>query len=229
LLAGGIGAAIALVNGADTNTVISIGLVAAVAVLALSSILAGIRGRDSGWVGFASLCGVLALLFAPFSTVLPQQTEFVPFGDSSLSSSSNGVDKGLASIAGNMTVDVDALARGAEAARTEVWMAGGNVTVRLPEDQPARVTVSLMAGNIWNRQLAIGEQRQGGILMSRVIEWNTAGATDDEIVEIGVRLLGGNIYLEPRDATADSLRATQEQEEKIDELRRQLDELERAQ
>ena len=106
-------------------------------------------------------------------------------------------------------------------------MAGGNVTVRLPETQPVRVTVSLMAGNIWNRQLAENEQRQGGILMSRVIESNTAGATDDEIIEIGVRLLGGNIYLEPRGAATDGDRASQEQT--INELRKQLDELERAQ
>lgn len=197
LLAAGAVAAWALTMSLSASTALIAGLIAAVAVLGMSSIVAGVRGRNTGWVGFLSFVGVIALIFAPLSALGPQNTEFVPFGQVNTYPSDQGDDRGLIMLAGNSTVDLNDLTSAASPRTIEVWVLAGNVTVRLPDSAPTRVDVRLGAGNVRDQRLDNrDERRQGGIFMGRVIESNTAGFAGAEITQVRVNLLAGNVRVE---------------------------------
>lgn len=231
MLAGGAAAALVLGVGANSDLMLTIGLAAAVAVLALSMIVAGIRGRESGWIGFLAFCGVVALAFAPFSAVMPEQTEIVPFGDITVRPGEAGVDRGVVTIGGNTTVDLSALSADAAPRTIEVWLMGGNATVRLPESAPTRVRVNLLAGNVRDMRLTADERRQGGIFMARNIEQHTKGLDSSELTTVRVRMLGGNVTVTPFSGTASSLSSAEQERERrneIDRLQQQIEELENA-
>ncbi|PRI10562.1 hypothetical protein [Leucobacter massiliensis] len=163
-------------------------LIAALAVFALSLIVAGVRGKHTDWIGFLSACGVVALLF---TAVLPWGTRFQPFGSVQV-----GTDApGTAMIAGSSTLDLTELdgQRGAIAQgdRLQLWQLAGNVRVELPEEHPVVVTVRVLAGNIGEN--ADGP-RNSGPFLSRTLTANlprsgdTAGAS-----HIDVYLLAGNV------------------------------------
>ena len=232
LLAGGGAAALVLGAGGNSDLMLTIGIASAVAVLALSMIVAGIRGRESGWIGFLAFCGVVALALAPFSAVLPEQTEIVPFGDATIRSGDGGIDRGVVTIGGNTTVDLSALSGDAEPRTIEVWLMGGNATVRLPESAPTRVQVNLLAGNVRDMQLTADERRQGGIFLARSIEQHTKGLGGSEVTTVRVRMLGGNVTVEPFSAAREpSSRSEQQERERHDEIERlqqQIEELENA-
>ena len=150
LIAGG-GAAAWMSATTDGNSVLIAGLIAGLAVLALSLIVAGIRGKHTGWVGFLATCGVVALLF---TAVLPWGTRFQPFGMMEVSPEH---DTGAAIIAGTTQVDLSSLddrigsAWQGDPSDLEVWQLAGTSTVTLPERAPARVQVRLLAGAVSER------------------------------------------------------------------------------
>src|SRR5690606_36869705 len=133
-----IAAAAALVSGTSTGFMLTVGLLGSVDVLSLAMIVAGIRGRDSGWIGFLAFVGVVALIFAPFTSVLPQQTEVVPFGNATIFAQPAESDRAMLMLAGNATVDLEDLTRTSPARHIDVWLLRGNVTVRLADDHTAR-------------------------------------------------------------------------------------------
>ena len=91
--------------GHPTPVAIIAALVAALAVLAVSIIVAGVRGRHTGMIGFLAACGVVALLFA---AVLPWGTRFQPFGTLEVT----GVQEpGAVLLAGNARIDLSDLDR----------------------------------------------------------------------------------------------------------------------
>lgn len=229
LLVGGATAGWALATGLSSDQVVTAGILAAVAVLGLSSIIAGVRGRTSGWIGFLSFCGVIALIFAPFSAVLPEQTEFAPFGDIIVDPTDQGTDRAIVKIAGNTTVNLSGLTTRAEPRTIEVWLLAGQTTVRLPASTPTRVTVQLMAGKISDNRVSDDERQQSGVLMSRVIESHTKGATSAEIVEVHVRLLSGRVDIQGDSTTAQLSKELEARATELDELRRQIEELEKTQ
>ena len=226
LLAASAAAGIAVANQAGGMVVLTAGLVAGVSVLAVSLIIAGIRGRDSGWIGFLSFCGVVALFFAPFSTVLPGQTDVVPFGDSVVRPGDIADDQALVSIAGNATVDLSGLDRDALPRSIDVWLLGGNVTVRMPDSVGTRVQVSLMAGTIRDQRVSDDERRQGGILLSRVFEQNSTGLDDSEVVTVRVRVLGGDVNIQ--NGSGGISRAEEDRTNEIEQLKARIAELEQA-
>ncbi|MFC6234265.1 PspC domain-containing protein [Leucobacter soli] len=233
LLAAGAVAAWGLTLAVSGETALMAGLIAAVAVLGISLIVAGIRGRTTGWIGFLSFAGVVALLLAPFSTVMPENTQFVPFGTFTERPSDTGVDSGLVMVAGNSTVDLSDLTATATPRDIEVWVLAGNVTVRLPETAPTRVRVALAAGNVRDERLDDDERRQGGIFVSRVIGSDASGLDDSAVTRVHVRLLAGNVYVEggrvgssPPDI--EEQEQQQERTEQIERLREQIEELENA-
>ena len=226
LLAASAAAGIALTNEAGGMVVLTAGLVAGVSVLAISLIIAGIRGRDSGWIGFLSFCGVVALFFAPFSTVLPGQTDVVPFGDSVVRPGDIADDQALVSIAGNATVDLSGLDRDALPRSIDVWLLGGNVTVRMPDSVGTRVQVSLMAGTIRDQRISDDERRQGGILLSRVFEQKATGLDDSEVVTVRVRVLGGDVNIQK--GSGGISRAEEDRTNEIEQLKERIAELEQA-
>lgn len=230
LLAAGGTAAWALTRTADGGMILTAGLIAAVAVLGVSMIVAGIRGRHTGWIGFLSFVGVIALLFSPFTAVFPKDTQVVPFGNVNTVVKSGGSDQAVLTIAGNSTVDLGALGPAGDARVVDLWVLAGNVTVRLPEDHPTRVQVNLLAGNVRDFRLDADERRQGGIFMSRSVESGTHGFDASEVTQVRVRLLAGNVNIEggttsTSSPTADDRSSSEDItriEEQIADLERQL-------
>lgn len=168
-------------------------LIAALAVLALSLIVAGVRGRYTGWVGFLSACGVVALLI---TVVLPWGTRFQPFGNMHVT----GADApGTVVIAGNATLDLADLdeqaasvAQFGEEPDLEVWLMAGNVRVELPEEYPVVLEVRVLAGNI--REDGDDGRRTSGPFLSRTITANLPpGADATDATTATVYLLAGNV------------------------------------
>lgn len=225
LLAGGGAAAWAMTQYADNRLVMTAGILAAVAVLAVSTIIAGVRGRSSGSIGFLAFLGVMVLIFAPMSTVLPKQTEIVPFGDSLLEAHANDTDRGLVSIAGDVTIDLTRLRDGDSPRLIEVWLAAGTTTVELPENLPARITVNMAGGNVTDARSSHDQTSRGGALMHRVIEQHATGVDSSDLVDVQIRMLGGNVTVESASMRSS---VSEDRENTIDELEERIAELESA-
>jgi len=191
LLAAGATAAAVFTAGVHGAPLYTASLIAAVAVLALSSIVAGIRGRNSGWVGFLSLCGVVTLVFAPFSTVMPPHTDFVPFGNTTIRALEPGEDQSTMLIAGNGTVDLSELDRFDDPQVIDLWMLAGNAKVIMPDRANARAEVQVLAGIIKDQRREETERR-GGVFLSRDYESTTTTASEDTVL-VRVHLFAGNI------------------------------------
>lgn len=227
LAAGGIATA-TLAYGGDNNLALTTGLLAGVSVLAISTIIAGIRGRDSGFIGFLSFFGVVALIFAPFSSLLPSDTEVVPFGDSALRVQTIGEDQALVTVGGNATIDLSEVRASANARTVDLWILGGNATVRMPDMAATTVRVDLFAGTIKDHRVASDERRQGGVLMSRTMQ---QGSSQDEQIEVHVRMLGGTVVVEGSDSAPSKpelTRAEKDRQKEIDKLKDRISELEDA-
>lgn len=217
------------------------GLIAALAVFALSLIVAGVRGRHTGWVGFLSACGVIALLI---TVVLPWGTRFQPFGNVHIDGLSS---PGAVVLAGNANVDLRSLDDNPNAqGDLAIWQLAGNTTVILPESRPTAVRVRVLAGNIREQDT----QRDGMRLSGPFLRNDTGVAldrtddafADESVVHVTVYLLAGNVRVEgtPADASQRSpaeeerLRYEERQqqqqqqqlEEQRDRLREELNELE---
>jgi phage shock protein PspC (stress-responsive transcriptional regulator) len=219
LVAGGTAIAV-FTSGASSATTLMAGLLTGVATLAIAMIVSGVRGRSSGWVGFVALCGTIALIFAPVSTVLPQHAEFVPFGNSTIRPSDASEDRAVFTLFGNSTVDLTDLDTRATPKSIDVWVLAGNVTVRLPQSTPTVVRVNMLAGNVRDERLGADDRRQGGIFLGRTLEQHAVGLDRSEVVEVRVRIVGGNAYVEGPAAGV----ASREQTEEIERLQRDIDE-----
>lgn len=168
------------------------GIIAAVTVFAISMIIAGVRGRRSGWTGFFAFCGVIALFLAPFSAVSLQNARIIPFGSDNTRITED--DHSVAIFAGNSTVDLRDLDSRSEPREVAVWVFAGNVTIELPDDHPIRVHVELAAGNI--RDQDRGNPRETGLLLNHTLSSSTEGARDSEITDVHVRLMFGQVRVD---------------------------------
>ncbi len=222
-------------------------LVAALGVLAVSLIVAGIRGRHTGFVGFLAACAVVALLF---TAVLPWGTRFQPFGTLQV----DGLhEPGAVLLAGNARVDLEDLddigipAESGTGADLLVWQLTGNATVTLPAEHPTVVSVYLLAGNV-GEQWGEDARNTAGPFLSKRVAANLDGvaADDPEVAHVEVYMLAGNVRVvgstsdsalseeaqrnieadtrSSRTADADTLREQRELEDELDRLEWQLDE-----
>lgn len=141
LLAAGGAAFVAFDLMLDPTFVLLSALIAALAVLAVSLIIAGIRGRHTGWVGFLAFCGVVAIACM---TLLPWGSRFQPFGIVHIGTEAPG----SVLIAGSSRVDLTSLDRGDAPSDLVVWQLAGNATVEVPARAPVTVTTRVLAGNI---------------------------------------------------------------------------------
>lgn len=167
----------------DTAGAVLASMIAALVVLALSLVVAGIRGRRTGWIGFLSACGVVAVLFA---AVLPWGSRFQPFGH---------LDAGAEApatvmLAGTTVLDLGSLDSRQAGEDYEVWVLAGNAKVQPPADRPARVRVEVGAGNITEQRDGI-DFKQSGPLVARTIE--TGAGEPGPTTRVTVRVLGGNV------------------------------------
>lgn len=167
----------------DQAGVLLASMIAALAVLALSLIVAGIRGRRTGWVGFFAACGVVAVLFA---AVLPWGSRFQLFGDLEAGPEAPAT----VVIAGTTVLDLESLDSRQTGESYEVWMLAGNAKVKVPADRPAKVRVEVGAGGITEQRDGV-DFRQSGPLVGRTIE--TGRGESGPTTNVTVRVLGGNV------------------------------------
>lgn len=184
--------------GIDTGTALVFGAVIALAVVGLAVVVAGARGKDGGWLSFASLCGVVALLF---TAVFPAGATFQPFGDYTVAVTDRDEPSGVTMIAGNATVDLRGLDGEEGSTHTEVWLLAGQTRVQLPEDRPTIVDVRILAGNVGESRTDVEGGRTSGPLIHRTITANMDGRTgtearsnaDDDVARVSVKLAFGNV------------------------------------
>ena len=174
----------------DTMSVLIAAILGATVVFAVSLIIAGIRGRYTGWVGFLSFCGVIALTA---TTILPWGTQFQPFGIMDVSNNAPGA----ALIAGSTRVNVDEFAQNSSIDSIEVWHLAGNSVVTIPDDQPTIVTVRLLAGNISGPTAAGDSGHSAGPFLNRTFDLSDGDAA---AANVTVYMLAGNVRVLETDA-----------------------------
>lgn len=203
------GATALLVRGIDAprpgspDTGLVAALVAGLAVLAVSLIVAGVRGKHTGWVGFLSACSLVALLF---TAVLPWGTRFQPFGNMHVDGAET---PGAVLLAGNIEIDLGGLGgsdRDSSGSNSNsnsngssnsdnrdvvVWQLFGNSTVQLPEAASTTVDVRVLAGNV--HEGAGGATRTSGPFLSRKFH---GGGRGEPEYRVSVTVLFGNVTVE---------------------------------
>jgi len=170
-------------------------------------IIAGVRGKYSGWVGFAALVGAIALLFTPYTSLMPDNLTFRPVGDAEVRVTENTpADSGLAVFAGNATLDLSELDARDSGRTIEVWMFAGNVDIELPDDHPTRVTVNLLAGNTIATSTDGETRTTRGPFQVYVTGANLTGAATTDITEVQVRMLAGNARIDGTESESEATR-----------------------
>lgn len=149
LLAGAGAAVFAASTGAVSATVIVVGTATALGTLAIATIVAGISGRESGWLGLFTFVAVIGLLVAG---VFPAGSTFSFVGRTTwnVSSAPSGEQQGYVMIAGQPTLDLRDLddAGASRGGTIDVWLVAGELDVLLPEDTPVIVEVAAIVGGI---------------------------------------------------------------------------------
>lgn len=192
--------------------------VAMLAVLGLSAIVAGVRGRGTGWVGFLSACGVVALLF---TAVLPMGTRFHPFGDARVSGAH---DAGAVMIAGDAHIDLRDLDDDRRSSEEEivVWQLAGSATIALPDHHPVSVRIGVLAGNISDSSAAHDGFRVSGPFLRHDAgsrsgsPAGTADASTGDPTRVTVYLLAGDVRVIGGDAGSGRERERGPHEDDID-------------
>ena len=189
-----------------------LGLLGAVGVLGVSMIIAGARGKYSGWVGFFAMIGVIVLLF---SSIIPAGSTFRPFSSHEFTLETDPA--GVSMIAGSSRLDLsslDSASPGTAGTHTTssngreddpgVWVLAGNSTVLLPEDRPTVLSIGLLAGNIVVTDESGVDHQLNGLLPRRTLHVNMDGASAEEAVHVDVYIALGNVKVQtPRAAELD--------------------------
>lgn len=204
-------------------------IIAALAVLAVSLIVAGVRGRHTGWVGFLAACGVFALLL---TVVLPWGTRFHPFGTAHVDGLSPA---GTVVLVGTTNVDLRDLDDLPEEPKDlEIWMLAGTTSIQLPEHRPTAVRVRVLAGTVEEDASGRDTPRLSGLFLSHdtgnTAATNSDAFADESTAHVKVYLLAGTVNIEGSGTTADRLaeRSTAERDRLSDQSRRDLAEQQAA-
>lgn len=189
------------------------GITAALAVLAISLIVAGVRGRHTGWIGFLSFCGVVGL----FATVaLPVGSTFQPFGTIAIDGARS---TGTVVVAGTSQVDLSDLGLRTDAADIVVWQLAGRSDIVLPEDAAAQIEVRVLAGRVGSEDASRGGDSgyEAGVMLRRsiTIEPQQSASRNDarggtgksietaetaEPTQVSIYLLGGDVSFSPAES-----------------------------
>ena len=187
------GAAAAMATTAGVSPLLA-GIVAAVAILGLSLIVAGLRGRRSGWIGFWSFAGVVAMAWVAF---VPANTQFVPFGDidTRVTSLESGTSSGIGLLAGDSTVDLRGLDE--TGGTLDVWVMAGTAEILLPERSlPVRVEARTLAGQQITVDRAGNETRLSSPFLSQTTGIATRPGDRTPVTTIRVWMLAGNTTID---------------------------------
>lgn len=186
LLAGAGAAVIAASAGFSIPVVVVIGLAAALGALAVATIIAGISGRESGWLGLFTWAAVISLLA---TGVFPAGSTFSPIGRTTWTVAAAGADDrgGYVMIAGQPTLDLRELADddALRGGTIDVWILAGEVDVLLPEDVPVIVEFSAIAGTLeTDRDGRDGTDRRGGALFQEEARYGRTTSSDTTRVRV---------------------------------------------
>ena len=166
------------------------GLAAATAVLGLGIVVAGIRGRSSGGMGFFSFIAVLALLVAG---VFPSGTEITPFGTRVWNVAAERSDTAsYAMFAGAPTVDLTRLRPSADR-EVDLWLAFGGATVLIPDDGSVTVESHAVVGTVHRPNTEDGSG-PGGFLLDDEGEFGSG--TGSSSTTVRVWMVAGNVDVE---------------------------------
>ena len=179
-----------------------LGIAAAVVVLAVATIVAGIRGRESGGLGLFSTIGVVALVV---TGVLPSGTQLTVIGGTTwrVDDVGRGAERNYAMVVGGPTLDLRALEESDGGGRVNLWLGAGGATVLLPTDAPVRVQVSGIGYGVETEPDRSGEDSLGGVLGTTTVENRAARtAATDDTTTVHVWVLGGGVDV-PRSVPVD--------------------------
>lgn len=168
------------------SSVLIAAILAATVVFACSLIVAGIRGRYTGWVGFLAFCGVVALVA---TTIVPWGSRFQPFGIMEVGNEAPGA----VLIAGTSKVHVDEFSQGSKFDDVEVWHLAGSSVVSVPDDEPVIVTVHLLAGNVSGPTISGDPGYSAGPFINRTFDLSDG---DADPARVTVYMLGGNVQVQ---------------------------------
>lgn len=166
------------------------GLAGALAVLGIATVIAGIRGRESGGLGLFSFLAVVALIVFG---VVPAGTQISPFGDTQWTADAQrtSATERFAMIAGSPALDLRDLSTADHGGDVEMWLGAGTAQVIVPEDAPVRVEVDGLVAGVHTPDTR-DAQPDGTLLASTELENPAArGADEDDITTVHVRVLFG--------------------------------------
>jgi phage shock protein PspC (stress-responsive transcriptional regulator) len=167
LAAGAIAAAV-VADGNWSNSAFLVGAAAALAVVALGIVVAGIIGKEGGWLNGFSIVLASTMVWTAF---VPAGSDFVAFGSPTWQYSASD-SAGFAMIAGAPTIDLAAVDSTPSATdhTVDVWLAFGDVEVVLPKNRTVLVEAANLAGGI-DYDTPEGSARESGVLVhdSRIV------------------------------------------------------------
>jgi len=160
-------------------------LVAGTGVVAISMIIAGIRGRTTGGIGFLGFLGVLALMV---TAVLPWGTTYHAFGNNTVTESSPAAF----ALVGDTTVDLSVYDGDSDQTHVDVTQVAGDIILQVPANRPTEITMDVLAGSIESRDFDWRDH--SGIFNRRTFTVNehAPGST----LHVHARLLAGTITVE---------------------------------
>jgi phage shock protein PspC (stress-responsive transcriptional regulator) len=191
-LLAGVFLAIALGYTTFSDTAVLVGVGTALGVIALATIIAGIRGKESGALGFFAVVAILVLLFVG---IFPRGTAVSVVGNTTweVTDAAPGSATGFSMGAGSPTLDLSALDdRGADVGGlVELWLGAGTIDLILPEDVPVILEV---AGGVAGLSYtdADGESRERGAPIYREVV-RFGDTSDDDTTTVRIWIGAGSV------------------------------------
>lgn len=179
-----------------------LGIAAAVAVLAVATIVAGVRGRESGGLGLFATIGVVALVV---TGVLPGGTQLTVIGGTTwrVDDVGQGAERNYAMVVGGPTLDLRGLGESDGGGKVNLWLGAGGAEVLLPTDAPVRVQVSGIGYGVDLHPEDDADDSLGGVLGTTTVENRAARSADAaDITTVHVWVVGGGVDV-PRGLAVD--------------------------
>lgn len=177
-----------------SNAALVLGLGTALGALAIATIIAGIRGKESGALGFFSVLAIIAILFAG---VFPRGTSVSVVGNTTwmVSDAPQDESTGYAMVAGAPTLDLTGLDhQSADVGGTvDLWLAAGSLDIVLPEDVPVIIEVNGLVAGLNYVDEDGDDHSRGGVFYRDEVRYGLTASDDTTTVRVWVAAAGVNI------------------------------------
>lgn len=188
---GGALSALAALSFGWTQSTLVFGVSGALVVLAVATIIAGIRGRENGGLGFFSTVAVIALVFVG---IVPQASHFSAFGDTTwrVSEVESAQSQNYVVGFGRATLDLRELDTSAEGGDVDLWLGFGTTDVVIPDDVPIEIRFSGAAATLNSHGVDDANGTPSGLFPSAVVQSDAAeNAAASDITTVHVRVMFG--------------------------------------